>query len=110
MPVTNEPADGYEQAGYNQCKNMKTRTRNGRGEPVDVVNYMHQNFRAAKRPPEDPVGGTIRDLSEHYDKCLEGGGKREPRSFALPKFPPGDPRNDPPKEQETQQPEWPEAA
>jgi len=64
---------------------------------VDVVNYMHQNIRAAQRAPEDPIGGTIRDLAEHYEDCETAPIKVHPKApTALPKFPPGDPRNNPP--------------
>lgn len=63
---------------------------------MDVVNFMHQNFRAARRPPEDFVGGTLRDLSEHYDACIESPVRMPAAAQHLPKYPPGDPRNNPP--------------
>jgi hypothetical protein len=95
VPVTTNEEDDraeLEQARYNECRSVKTRTR--RGEPVDVVNYMSQNIRSATRAPEDPVGGTIRDLKEHYEDCESSPVKTHPKApTALPKFPPGDPRN-----------------
>lgn len=98
MPaVSNDADDEFEPANYHQTRFVTTpRTR--RGEPVDSLTFMTQNIRSALRAPDDPVGGTIRDLKEHYEDCATASVKVHPKApQALPKFPPGDPRNKKPE-------------